>query len=291
MWTAGAVALLAISCTAPVDERRAPPADSPPSKETGWRRLPDAPLSPLLHVSLVWTGREAVLWGTTDPEGDDVRAEAAAFAPATSRWSRVPPGPLLARFGQSTVWTGTEMLVWGGAVVEQGRPRPRGDGAAFDPRPGRWRRLEPAPLAPRLAHTAVWTGEEMILWGGTDGAETFSDGAVYDPSTGSWSTLPQAPLDGRVGHAALWTGEVMLVWGGRSATGTLFADGAAYDPVTEQWMKLPAGPLTARAFFSMVWTGKEALFWGGTAADGELFGDGASYRPDTGDRISVSPPG
>ena len=40
----------------------------------------------------------------------------------------------------------------------------------------------------RIAHTAVWTGNEMIVWGGVDetSACVTNDGGRYDPSADSW---------------------------------------------------------------------------------------------------------
>ena len=38
----------------------------------------------------------------------------------------------------------------------------------------------------RRYHTAVWTGTEMIVWGGTDAATLLDSGSKYNPSTDSW---------------------------------------------------------------------------------------------------------
>src|SRR5882724_7240435 len=37
--------------------------------------------------------------------------------------------------------------------------------------------------SPRFVHTAVWTGTEMIIWGGWDGTNYFNTGGRYNPST------------------------------------------------------------------------------------------------------------
>src|SRR5439155_26150018 len=68
---------------------------------------------------------------------------------------------------------------------------------------------------PRINHTAVWTGSEMIVWGGTDGTLNHNTGGRYNPSTDSWmaTTTTNAP-DGPLGHTAVWTGNEMIVWGG-----------------------------------------------------------------------------
>ena len=41
----------------------------------------------------------------------------------------------------------------------------------------------------RADHTAVWTGTEMIVWGGADSyaAHIFNTGGRYNPSTDSWT--------------------------------------------------------------------------------------------------------
>src|ERR1700757_3434423 len=67
----------------------------------------------------------------------------------------------------------------------------------------------------RYNHTAVWTGSEMIVWGGTNGVSFLNTGGKYDPSTDSWTatSTTNAP-DSRDFHTAVWTGSEMIVWGG-----------------------------------------------------------------------------
>src|SRR5437773_2928120 len=62
--------------------------------------------------------------------------------------------------------------------------------------------------AGRSSHTAVWTGSEMIVWGGaTSGPIYFNTGGRYNPSTDRWTatstTNAAAP---RAAHTAVWTG-------------------------------------------------------------------------------------
>ena len=68
----------------------------------------------------------------------------------------------------------------------------------------------------RSADTAVWTGTEMIVWGGYVGGSDANTGGRYNPSTDSWiatSTGANVPA-ARSGHTAIWTGMEMIVWGG-----------------------------------------------------------------------------
>ncbi|HEY2800819.1 MAG TPA: hypothetical protein VGI85_09510, partial [Chthoniobacterales bacterium] len=85
----------------------------------------------------------------------------------------------------------------------------------------------------RGGHTAVWTGSEMIIWGGYYCCGNFlNTGGRYNPSTDSWTftSTTNAP-DGRELHTAVWTGSEMIVWGG------IYVDnsGGKYTPSTDSW--------------------------------------------------------
>ena len=69
-----------------------------------------------------------------------------------------------------------------------------------------------APAA-REYHTAVWTGSEMIVWGGN--FVPLNTGGRYNPSTDSWAatSITNAPA-ARIYHTAVWTGTEMIIWGG-----------------------------------------------------------------------------
>ena len=73
----------------------------------------------------------------------------------------------------------------------------------------------------RGGHTAIWTGNEMIVWGGNDQFFHFlNTGGRYNPSTDSWrSTSPTNAPSNRIGHTAVWTDSEMIVWGGATITG------------------------------------------------------------------------
>lgn len=134
-----------------------------------------------------------------------------------------------------------------------------------------WRPLPPAPLSPRIQDFSVWTGSQMIVWGGTGPASSVSSqGAAYDPTTNAWTKLPPAPIPGRVGPVGAWTGTEALIFGGVTPSGQS-TDGAAYNPASKTWRTLPAAPLgnlTDSGSFT-VWTGTQLLAWG-------FFGDSAA---------------
>jgi hypothetical protein len=69
----------------------------------------------------------------------------------------------------------------------------------------------------RFNHTAVWTGSEMIVWGGArDNVNNFNTGGRYNPATDSWTATSTANApEPRESHTAVWTvtNSEMIVWG------------------------------------------------------------------------------
>ena len=119
-----------------------------------------------------------------------------------------------------------------------------------------------APISTRIEATGVWTGSEVIVWGGSSWHQDWdqkptSDGIAYDPADGTWREISGGPLDPRAGHVAAWTGSEMLVWGGYGTNGLLPASGAAYKPSTDTWRMIDAGPLRPSYQIDSAWTGTE----------------------------------
>jgi len=136
-------------------------------------------------------------------------------------------------------------------------------------------------LEARYSHTAVWTGKEMIIWGGRNNEKRFSNGAIYNPITKEWReiNLIGAPY-ARNNHCAVWTGREMLIWGGETDYG-LTNTGHRYDPAKDKWevMSTENAPI-ARTSFTAVWTGSKMIIWGGLLQDNVL-NDGGIYDPQT----------
>jgi hypothetical protein len=83
---------------------------------------------------------------------------------------------------------------------------------------------------PRVGHTAVWTGTEMIVWGGGDNnGQVFNTGGRYNPNTDSWTaTSTTGAPDARTYHKAVWTDSQMIVWGGVNNVGNALGNGGTY---------------------------------------------------------------
>lgn len=190
---------------------------------------------------------------------------------------QMPDAPIEGRSGAAAVWTGSEMLVWGGAGLDGSAEQPMSDGAAFDPASGSWRLLPEAPIEGRAYSATVWTGTEMIVWGGSQNGQMLDDGAAFDPGTGEWRVLSDSPLSAAMTSGVAWTGTEMFIIGGlNDANG----NAAAYDPVADSWRDIADAPgPNAPPFPTAVWTGEALLTIlgpNGPAGPNQL----ASYQPD-----------
>ena len=177
-----------------------------------------------------------------------------------------------ARMDANGVWTGEEWLVWGG----RDSTGDHGDGFRVSLTDGKtpteWSYLsaDGAPSA-RSGHASVWTGSELIVWGGWSGAVRLGDGGRYDPESDTWTAVTEdgAPT-ARSDHVALWTGSEMLVLFGFDGLSDL-ADGYAYDPANDSWRTLTGeGPPLARRSATAVWTGTDVVVFGGRASGSVL---------------------
>jgi N-acetylneuraminic acid mutarotase len=244
-----------------------------------WSYLSFAPMGRAGQVG-VWTGTDMLIWGGLlfHPE------TGGRYNPATDSWhpfsnANVPSW----RSGHNLVWTGTELIVWGGwggSFVDN----VFNTGGRYNPQTDTWTAtsLTNAPT-PRTEASAVWTGSEMIVWGGGDAGFTrLNTGGRYNPSTNSWSStsLTNAPSP-RSGHGGVWTGTEMIVWGGSSGTGQTNT-GARYNPGTNSWITISTvGAPDARISFSTVWSGTEMIVWAGRNSNFTQLNTGGRYNPVT----------
>ena len=234
-----------------------------------------------LH-STVWTGTEMIVWGGGNFEG--YLNTGGRYDPIGDTWIatsmvNVP----IERDYHSAVWTGSEMVVWGGrgcignCILNTG--------GRYDPETDSWAATSTvnAPVA-RDRHNALWTGNEMIIWGGSDRHNHLHTGGRYDPNTDSWTAIGLTSVpQGRSGHSSIWTGQEMIVWGGVDETCTIKGGcevtntGGRYDPGTDSWMATSiVGAPSRRSGQTGVWTGTEMIVWGGGDTTG-LFDTGGRY--------------
>ncbi len=170
----------------------------------------------------LWLGDKAMVWaGFTGLEG--WHRDGAFYHPDTDTWTPVgvdDQAPTL-RSDERAVWTGEKVVVYGG-WDEVANNIYRDDGASYDPETDSWTAIDgTVPGAPRMRgeHTMVWTGEEVLIWGGRSMTGYHNDGAAMKMANGSWRSIPSAddspaPRKNAEEH---WMGSLanqLIVWGG-----------------------------------------------------------------------------
>lgn len=161
-----------------------------------------------------------------------------------------------------------------------------------DPTSGSWRPIASSPLEQRDQGVAAWTGEEVLIAGGSStppcsasadclrALEPRADGAAYDPGADLWRPMADAPVP-FVRGVATWTGSEMLVLADvTNAPDALLS----YDPAADRWTRRASPP--DNELRSMAWTGDS---WVGIAPNGGSDLTAWRYQPNTDSWIPVDP--
>jgi hypothetical protein len=133
--------------------------------------------------------------------------------------------------------------------------------------------LNPGPLDPRLSADLVWTGEEMIVWGGKqsrDGLTTLVDGAAFSPDTDEWRVIAPFPLQGPQATRAVWgDGEMIVV----SPNGTF-----GYDPLSDSWRTIADGVVPSEWHDRMLYFEGKVYVWARSSLIHELTLETGQWR-------------
>jgi len=225
-----------------------------PATDT-WQRfsIPFAVSDP----ATAWSGTELIVWGGEFNTGG-------RYDPAIGQWRTMSLlGAPTPRSRYTRVWTGSKLIIWGGI---QTTGYYTDTGAMYTPQTDSWFPILPGGVPapePRFDAAGVWTGSELIVWGGFGVANVLlNTGGRYNLSTNGWWPLAVPPgITSQSSLSAVWTGDQMLLWGLEDANGKR---GARYDPDIDAWQAIEQtnapGP---RWGFSAVWTGSHMIIWGG----------------------------
>jgi hypothetical protein len=181
-------------------------AATPTSQPASWLRMAPSPIRGdyYLPAAVVWDGNEMLVVVTQSDPKAYCTETLYSYDPSSGAWktlSRVPTPKGCFEGSDKAVWTGRELLLWGIS------------NAAYDPVADSWRHLPDPPTGDGGPSVVVWTGTQMIGWGGGCCDQELADGAAYTLATDSWKMLPPSPLLGR--HAVgVWTGSEMIIAGG-----------------------------------------------------------------------------
>lgn len=187
------------------DQYRAPMAPSPEATGTVDLGAGD----PARQVdTAVWTGTEIV------ESFEDTGM--VAIDPATGASRGLPTSPF--RPGE-IVWTGASIF---------GLRATSAEASSTDVLTNVRTPVAPPPLSPRTRGVTppLWTGDEVVTWGGTavdsggnGGGTWLTDGATFDPATQSWTYIPPAPETEAIASSFTWAGDRLFVWNGGNPFG------------------------------------------------------------------------
>src|SRR6266853_532318 len=155
------------------------------------------------------------------------------------------------------------MIVWGGFSAADGLLN---TGGRYDPITDSWTPTASWP-SQRSFPRAVWTGSEMIVWGGFGETNFLNNGGRYNPVTDSWTitSTTNAPIP-RYNHTPVWTGTEMIIWGGyvgSPSNTTVTNTGGRYNPNTDSWVATTTtNAPSPRVFFFKQKTAYEMVVWG-----------------------------
>jgi N-acetylneuraminic acid mutarotase len=246
----------------------------------------NAPSTRYAHTA-VWTSSEMIVWGGFDLSSGNLNT-GGRYNPSIDSWTATTTTNAPdARFNHTAVWTGSQMIIWGGRYQSGGyHVLNTGGRYCAHPPPSpctddTWNPTSStnAPTG-RTYHTAVWTGSEMIVWGGVDFSGYLNTGGRYNPTIDSWAATSTASAPaGREIHTAVWTGSEMIIWGGYN--GSDLNTGGRYNPNADSWTATSTtNAPVARDSHAAVWTGNEMIVWGGFNS-GSYFNTGGRYNPST----------
>ena len=214
-----------------------------------WTALPTqgAP-SPRHLASVIWTGKALLVWGGELADGDANSGALLSFDSAGKplAWSTLPVLEGFAgRSGHAGVWDGQRFIVWGGRHRSGAL---LADGALWDSATSKWTYLEAAGAPPaRFDASAVWAGDELVVFGGSGSQGPLSSGAAWSLSTRKWRTLPsQSSTGARSGALVAWTGSHLLTFGGLSMSSIALADPQRID-IRPPWYLYRRGALPAES--------------------------------------------
>ena len=224
---------------------------------------------------------------TTTSEVPDAD-EASLGEPVPGEWRAVDDPLGAADSHAELLWTGDELL---GVYPQNG-----GNDVAIQIWDADLTEVRPAAPSGQLWRafpTIVWTGDEVLVIGGSNGPGIEDPVLAYDPATDSWRTGTPPPgfegpqSENATGDQGVWTGDEVL----------LTNAGLAYDPAADSWRALAPSPYPGA--LRVVGTPSGAFQWGNCVgagddaceADASAVSQGAIYDASTDSWAEASPKG
>lgn len=135
----------------------------------------NAPSGSAGSITLTWGDSTAFVFGESGGK---------EYNPTTNTWTDLSSTNIpVDRDDHVALWIGGKLYIWGGYYSDIGSPTYYNSGGIYNPMDDTWTTMTTtgAPTA-RMRASAVWTGEHMIIWGGSGAGSTYlNTGARYTP--------------------------------------------------------------------------------------------------------------
>jgi N-acetylneuraminic acid mutarotase len=228
--------------------------------------LTNAPTARTYNTA-VWSGSEMLIFGGEDISNAIFYGDGKKYNPTTNTWTNMAALGVGGRSRHTAVWSGTEMLVWGG-LTETPSLGVTNTGYRYNPSTNTWSTMTTtnAPSA-RADHVAVWTGSEMVVWGGWNYSSTaYNTGGRYNPSTNTWTatTTTGAPTARREGIAAAYVAGKITIWGGYDMNLAAQNSGGVLDTSTWTWTTMTTSGRPNQVAPNVVVGGNSYLYFFGS---------------------------
>lgn len=176
--------------------------------------------------STTFVGKDMVLiWGGYDDK-KKLSNEGATYNFKTKKW--LPMSNLeapTARYNHTAVYSSHGVIVFGTKQKASGRDFLHGSGGFYDVhsnKENKWTKISSQSATERSDHTAVWTGKEMMIFGGKavvgSRGTLFNNVSLFNPNNSGWTSITPNNIGPELvyGHSAIWTGYSMIIWGGET---------------------------------------------------------------------------
>lgn len=240
----------------------------------------NAPEGRYFHTA-VWTGTKMLVWGGFN--GAHLNT-GGIYDPELDKWDPIStasaPSP---RREHVSIWANDRMIVFGGFGYDDVNLVDNvhlGGVYSYDVGTSTWTALQTlGQPSNRRGHSAVWTGTDMLVWGGEGpGSVYLQDGVKYSLQQNAWTPMNGPYPTPRMAHSAVWINNRMIVWGGFN--GGRLGDGGLYDPSSNTWdMKTMPTALGARSNHSAIDIGGKMIVWGGILSNGATTDSGGLFDP------------
>jgi hypothetical protein len=148
-----------------------------------WTAMSTTDVQARTSHTAIWTDTKMIVWGG-HTNNFSYNNTGAIYDPVAKTWKTISiTDAPIGRVFHTAVWTGTQMIIWGGQIND--KTTTTNTCGMYSPDMDTWTTMSiTGDPREKAQHTAVWTGTEMIVWGGwTFGGQYYGtvDGGIYSP--------------------------------------------------------------------------------------------------------------